>query len=76
LYECNPKEHSAQNDKVKSMDQRRPVRINRDQSWQGDKFEVIEDGQVAITDGWEHDGKEYYLLSARERFDLKARAKL
>ena len=42
----------------------------------GDKFEVIEDGQVAITDGWEHDGKEYYLLSARERFDLKARAKL
>jgi len=42
----------------------------------GDKFEVIEDGWVNITDGWEGDWKEYYLLSARERFDLKARAKL
>jgi hypothetical protein len=42
----------------------------------GDKFEVIEDGKVAITAGWERDGKEYYLLSARERFDLKAREKL
>jgi hypothetical protein len=29
----------------------------------GDKFEVIGDGKVAITDGKEHDGKEYYLLS-------------
>jgi hypothetical protein len=42
----------------------------------GDKFEVIEDGKVAITDGWGQDGKEYYLLSALERFDLKAHAKL
>jgi hypothetical protein len=42
----------------------------------GDKFEVIEDGQVAITDGWGHDGKVYYLLSVVERFDLKAREKL
>jgi len=42
----------------------------------GCKFEVIEDGQVAITDGWGHDGKEYYLLSDRERLDLKAREKL
>jgi hypothetical protein len=32
----------------------------------GDKFGVIEDGEVAITDGWGHDGKEYYLLSAGE----------
>jgi cyanophycinase len=43
---------------------------------QGDKFEVIGDGKVAITDGKERDGKKYYLLSAGERFDLKARAKL
>ncbi|MCG3161408.1 MAG: Peptidase E [Acidobacteria bacterium] len=43
---------------------------------QGDKFEVIGDGKVAITDGKEHDGKKYYLLSAGERFDLKARARL
>jgi|SoiMethySBSTD1v2_1073268.scaffolds.fasta_scaffold3370370_1 hypothetical protein len=42
----------------------------------GDKFEVIEDGQGAITDGQGHGGKEYYLLSAGGRFDLKARAKL
>jgi hypothetical protein len=42
----------------------------------GDKFEVIEDGQGAITDGQGHGGKVYYLLSAGERFDLKARAKL
>ena len=41
----------------------------------GDKFEVIGDGNFAITDGKEHDGKKYYLLSAGERFDLKARAK-
>jgi cyanophycinase len=43
---------------------------------QGDKFEVIGDGKVAITDGKEHDGKKYYLLSVGERFDLRARAKL
>jgi hypothetical protein len=42
----------------------------------GDKFEVIEDGKVAVTDGWGPDGKEYYLLSAGERFDMKAREKL
>ncbi len=42
---------------------------------QGDKFEVIGDGKVAITDGKERDGKKYYLLSAGDRFDLKARAK-
>jgi hypothetical protein len=42
----------------------------------GDKFEVIGDGNFAITDGKEHDGKKYYLLSVGERFDLKARAKL
>jgi cyanophycinase len=43
---------------------------------QGDKFEVIGDGKVAITDGKERDGKKYYLLSAGERYDLKTRAKL
>jgi hypothetical protein len=42
----------------------------------GDKFEVIEDGEVAITDGRGHDGKEYYLLTPGERFGLKAREKL
>jgi len=43
---------------------------------QGDKFEVIGDGKVAITDGKKRDEKKYYLLSTGERFDLKARAKL
>jgi cyanophycinase len=43
---------------------------------QGDGFEVIGDGKVAITDGKERDGKKYYLLSAGDSFDLKARAKL
>lgn len=43
---------------------------------QGERFEVIGDGKVAITDGKDHDGKKYYLLSAGERFNLKARAKL
>ncbi|MGH9768691.1 MAG: cyanophycinase [Blastocatellia bacterium] len=42
---------------------------------QDNKFEVIGEGKVAITDGKERDGKNYYLLSAGERFDLKARAK-
>jgi cyanophycinase len=42
---------------------------------QGDSFEVIGDGKVAITDGKEHDGRKYYLLSVGDRFDLKARAK-
>ncbi len=42
----------------------------------GDKFEVIGDGKVAITDGREHEGKKYYLLAVGERFDLKQRRKL
>jgi cyanophycinase len=43
---------------------------------QGDRFEVIGDGKVAITDGKKRDGAPFYLLSAGERFDLRARAKL
>jgi cyanophycinase len=42
---------------------------------QGDKFEVIGDGKVAITDGKERDGKKYHLLAPGDRFNLKARAK-
>jgi len=42
----------------------------------GDKFEVIEDGKIAVTEGWGHDVKDYYPLSAGERSDLKAREKL
>jgi len=42
----------------------------------GDKFEVIGDGNVAITDGKGRDGKEYYPLSAGEHFGLKAREKI
>jgi cyanophycinase len=42
---------------------------------QGDSFEVIGDGKVAITDGKAHDGKPYYLLSVRNKFDLKKREK-
>lgn len=41
----------------------------------GDKFEVIGAGQVAITDGKQHEGRSFYLLTPGERFDLKKRAK-
>jgi hypothetical protein len=34
-----------------------------------DKFEVTGEGNVAITDGEEHDGKKCHLLSVGERFD-------
>jgi len=43
---------------------------------QGDRFEVIGDGKVAITDGKERDGKRHYLLSAGERFDLRKRGRM
>jgi cyanophycinase len=42
---------------------------------QKDQFEVIGDGKVAITDGKQHDGLSYYLLSVGDRFDLKLRKK-
>ncbi|MBS1809492.1 MAG: cyanophycinase [Acidobacteria bacterium] len=42
---------------------------------QGDQFEVIGDGKVAITDGKQYDGKPYYFLDAGEKFDLKKRRK-
>ena len=42
----------------------------------GDQFEVIGAGQVAITDGKQHDGRSHYFLSPGERFDLKKRGKL
>ncbi|MDX2034026.1 MAG: cyanophycinase [Blastocatellia bacterium] len=41
----------------------------------GDQFEIIGDGKAAITDGKEHGGQSYYLLSPGERFDLKGRRK-
>jgi len=40
---------------------------------QGDRFEVIGDGQVAITDGKNHNGRSYYFLSPGEQFDLLKR---
>jgi cyanophycinase len=42
---------------------------------QGNKFEVIGDGKVAITDGKQHDGKPYYFLEVGDKFDLKKRKK-
>jgi cyanophycinase len=42
----------------------------------GDLFEVIGAGQVAITDGKQHNGKSYYFLSPGERFNLKSRKTL
>ncbi|MFN0084600.1 MAG: cyanophycinase [Blastocatellia bacterium] len=42
----------------------------------GDRFEVVGDGKAAITDGREHDGRGFYLLSPGDRFDLKARRKI
>ncbi|MGE0884365.1 MAG: cyanophycinase [Blastocatellales bacterium] len=43
---------------------------------QGDRFEVIGAGQVAITDGKNHNGQGYYFLSPGERFDLLKRTRL
>ncbi len=42
----------------------------------GNRFEVIGNGKVAITDGKDHDGLPFYLLSVGERFDLRKRVKL
>jgi cyanophycinase len=42
----------------------------------GDKFEVIGNGKVAITDGKDHNGNPFYLLSPGERFDLRKRLKM
>ena len=42
---------------------------------QGDKFEVIGTGRVAIYDGKNHGAVRYYFLKARDRFDLRTRAK-
>jgi cyanophycinase len=42
----------------------------------GNQFDIIGDGQVAITDGKDYDGKSYYLLAPGERFDLKKRQKI
>ncbi len=42
---------------------------------QGDNFEIIGDGKVAITDGKQHDAKPYYFLNVGEKFDLKKRKK-
>ena len=43
---------------------------------QGDNFEIIGDGKVAITDGKQHEAKPYYFLNVGEKFDLKKRKKL
>jgi cyanophycinase len=40
---------------------------------QGDKFTVLGDGKVAITDGLDHQGLSYYLLQPGAQFDLRAR---
>ncbi|NOT64058.1 MAG: cyanophycinase [Acidobacteria bacterium] len=42
----------------------------------GNQFDIIGEGQVAITDGKDYDGKSYYLLAPGERFDLKKRQKI
>jgi len=50
LYDCNPKELSTQNDKVKVWIGVGPYESTAIMVL-GYKFEVIEDGQVDITDG-------------------------
>lgn len=40
---------------------------------EGDTFEVVGRGVVAIHDGKDHDGKKYYFLGPGERFDLRTR---
>ena len=42
---------------------------------QGDKFEIIGDGKVAITDGKQRESKPYYFLNIGDKFDLKKRKK-
>ncbi len=42
---------------------------------QGDTFEIIGDGKIAITDGKQHESKPYYFLNVGEKFDLKKRKK-
>jgi cyanophycinase len=41
---------------------------------QGDEFEVIGASKVAMHDGRDHDGKQYYFLMPGQKFDLKKRA--
>ena len=43
---------------------------------EGDRFEIIGRGVVAISDGKDHDGRRYYFLAPGERFDLKNRRRL
>ncbi len=43
---------------------------------EGDRFEVIGRGVVAIHDGREHDGRKYYFLAPGEQFDWKARRRV
>lgn len=43
---------------------------------EGDRFAVIGAGQVAITDGKEHGGRQHYFLSPGNWFDLRARARV
>jgi cyanophycinase len=40
---------------------------------QGDRFRVVGRSKVAVYDGKDHDGKQYYFLSPGARFDLKDR---
>ncbi|MGI8741071.1 MAG: cyanophycinase [Bryobacteraceae bacterium] len=37
---------------------------------QGDRFQVIGQSKVAITDGKDHEGKKYFFLSSGDRYDL------
>jgi hypothetical protein len=62
LYDCNPKGLSTQNDKVKVWIGVGPYKLTAVMV-RGNKFEVIGDGKVAITDGKGHDGKKCYPLS-------------
>ncbi len=39
----------------------------------GDTFEIMGRSKVAITDGADHDGKPYFLLSVGDKFNLKER---
>jgi cyanophycinase len=43
---------------------------------EGDRFEVVGRGVVAVHDGRDHDGRAYYFLGPGERFDLAARRRV
>jgi cyanophycinase len=71
-------ERHAENDLVKYAAQFRLLGVGIDEATaivvHGDQFEVVGDGHVGIVDGDTHDGRDYYLLTAGQRFKMRPRS--